>query len=466
MAQLNKLTDSKVQSQLAPGRYSDGGGLYLSVKKPDYKSWIFMFTLKGAPRREMGLGGYPDVSLRLARDLATAARALVRGGTDPIVARAHAQQQLAEEDAALNADQAAQLVTFRGCAGEYVASKSAEWKNAKHASQWISTLETYAYPVIGDLHPADVTLDHMKTILTPIWQKKTETATRLMNRVAKVLGYTSTLGLRPQSNPAAWRNNLEFVFPNPSKIARPAKHARLDPAGVPDLVADLIDRPIVTAAALMMIILTAQRQSEVRLARRQEFDFKAKVWSIPIERVKRPDEVDGQQLPHLVPIGALEEWLVNRYPAGPQDYVFPGLYEARNVSETAIRKLIKNYKPKYGHFTMHGFRSSFKDWVIDRPLPPEADRARLQDFLSDRDTLTEAHLGHDLGDDTKLAYLRSVLLEQRREIVQDWQRYCLSKVPAKRLKLLGLSDYVTPRRRRSKPSSPAASTSSSHSSCS
>lgn len=439
MAIRNQLTVAQVRKSLKPGRYLDGQGLYLLVKPPQRKGWILRYQSAGR-RREMGLGSFPSVSLSGARELRDAALELLRRGKDPIDARAEARELLAEQHALVRDAEA--IPTFKECAAIYIASKQPEWRNAKHAAQWTSTLTTYAFPVIGHLLPADIKLSHIERILKPIWLEKTETASRVMNRIAKVLGYCHVKGYRPEYNPASWVNNLEHVFARPSVIKKVKRQPRLEPEFVPALVKDLFKQTSSPANVLLMIIFSAQRQAEVRRARRSELDFDAGVWSIPVERVKRPQKDKGIDLSHLVPIGPLEQCLMARFSGSAADYLFPGLKEQTEVSETAIRKLIKTYAPKFGHFTMHGFRSTFKDWVLERPLPDNLAGEQARAFLSDRDKLTEAQLGHLLGDDSKLAYLRSTLLEHRREVMRDWHRYCLSKVSAAALGSAGLAEYV------------------------
>lgn len=426
MAEINKLAAAQVRSLDVPGRYADGLGLHLIVTKLRAKKWVFRYQLAGR-RRDMGLGAFPDVSLADARDLRDAARELLRDGVDPIEARKAAREAMAQESAAPPAEDDQPVIpTFRHCAREVIKLKQPEWKNAKHGAQWAATLENYAFPVIGDLAVDEVTRDHVLRILKPIWLSKNETAGRVRGRIATILGWAKVNGYREGDNPAAWEDNLEFLLQKPSLI----KHVQAQPAlayeRVPALMAQLLALPTSPAAALAVIILTALRQSEVRHARAGEIDEKRMVWSVPPERIKRPFNDGPTPLPHWVPISSIEQRLMGRFPGAAGGYLFPGAIEGKPISEAAIRKLIKHYAEDFGHFTMHGFRSSFKDWAVE------------VSGIADADMISEAQLGHKLGSNVKVAYLRTKLIELRRGMMQAWCAYCLSEVAEDTLAARGL----------------------------
>ena len=421
MVQINKLTDAKARSLKEPGRYHDGLGLFLIVGPTGNKNWVFRFQLDGR-KREMGLGSLNDVSLTDAREKRTAARQLLDMGQNPIEAKQAAQAVLrARPEAPVK-----KVPTFRDCAKSVIALKQPEWKNAKHGAQWGASLETYAYPTIGNLPVDQVTLDHILTILQPIWLTKNETANRVRGRIEIILGWARVRKYFHGDNPAAWNGNLEFLLQKPALVKKVRRQPSLGYASVPALMAKLLTMRTSPSAALATLILTALRSSEVRLAKSEELNRKGDLWSIPARRMKRPYVVDGEPQPHFVPIGPVELALLCRFGRERGAYLFPGANPEKAISETSVRKLIANHASDLPHFTMHGFRSSFKNWVMEQCDVP------------DKDLLSEAQLAHRLGSDVKVAYMRTTFTERRRELMRAWRTYCLSQTEKPVLLRLGL----------------------------
>ena len=418
MAIINQLNTQKILSLKEPGRYHDGLGLYLVVTKSGSKNWLFRYRLDGKSR-EMGVGALHRVSLSNARDKRDAAHKLLAMNVDPIEARNEQiekmkQQSIPEKE-----------FTFRECAKELLILKQPEWKNSKHAAQWTATFENYVYPIIGDKPVSAITVEDILMILQPIWLTKNETASRVRGRIEKVIGWAKAKKYHNGENPAIWLGNLEFLLQKPRLIKKVKRHPSLDHTLVPRFFRKLILQKTSTAHALAVIILTGLRSSEVRLGTCIEVE--RDVWSIPPERLKAPIlDAQGRELPHLVPLTAIETTLMSQFGCSDSGLFFPGASPGKPISETAVRKLIKNHRGDLPHFSMHGFRSSFKNWCVEHSSLP------------DKDMLSEAQLCHKLGNDVKIAYLRSNLLDLRRELMQEWRRHCLSLTPVSSLVDLGV----------------------------
>lgn len=374
--------------KLPIGLHAAGGatGLYLRVAPTGARNWILRATI-GNRRRDMGLGGWPDVSLTEARDRARQARRKIEEGTDPIEARK------------ANRDTLRATPTFKECAKRTIEAKRPEWKSAKHADQWTNTLETYANPVIGNMPVDLVELRHVVEILTPLWTEKTETATRLRTRIEAVLAWASVSGFRSGDNPARWRGNLDAVLPKPSKVAKVKHHRAMPFDAVPAFMAALRLREGLSARALEFLILTATRSGEVRGATWDEFDLKAHTWTIPAERMKAGKE-------HRVPLSARALAIVKSMPriAGA-DYVFPAA-RGGMLSDMAMTELMKGMK---ADAVPHGFRSTFRDWTAERTAYP-------------RD-VAEMALAHTIPDKVEAAYRRGDLFEKRTKMMTDWAKF-------------------------------------------
>lgn len=390
---LHKLSAATVSSRKKPGHYGDGGGLYLRVAPGGTKGWIFRFT-RASKTRDAGLGSYPTVSLVKARDLAEQCRRLLASGIDPIEARK-------AERAAAN-DAAEKARTFAQCAKAYIASHEAGWRNDKHRYQWRATLEHYVYPVFGGLPVGEVKTEHVLKALNPIWTVKPETATRVRGRIEAILNAAKAQGLREGENPATWRGHLDQLLPARSKVRRVEHHAALPYNEVPAFMALLRTEKGITARALEFMVLTATRTMETLGARWDEIDLKARMWTIPAHRIK-----GGRA--HRVPLSVRAITILKEMAEIRQnEFVFPGAKQGRPLSQMACLMLLR--RMEYGHVTVHGFRSSFRDWASE-----------MTDFQRE---VAEAALAHVVGDKVEAAYLRGDMLEKRRQLMGTWESYC------------------------------------------
>jgi len=380
-----------------PGLHAVGGvsGLYLQVSQSRTdptvmrRSWILRGTV-GAKRRDIGLGSFPTVTLEKARERAREARDQIVAGADPVEERKRVR-------ALLIASQAASM-TFADAARKVVAMKANEFRNGKHAAQWGATLDTYANPVIGALPVADVSLNHVVTILEPIWLEKTETAKRLRGRIESVLAWASVSGFRRGDNPARWKGNLDAVLPKPGKVTKVKHHKALAIDEMGDFMVRLRQRDGTMARALEFQILTAARPGDVRGALWAEIDMAAKLWVVPAERMKAERE-------HRVPLSDAAVALLMSLPRN-SDLVFPSP-TGRKLSDVAPTALLKRMGVDV---TAHGFRSTFKDWTSER-----TNYAR---------ETSEAALAHAVGDKVEAAYRRGDLFEKRRRLMRDWAKFC------------------------------------------
>jgi integrase len=381
-------------------KHCDGGGLWFVVgqgsradrgdKRAGPASWVFRYTLNGKSR-EMGFGSYPTVPLEGARKRARDARVLIDSGADPMEHRAL--------ERAKAANTGKPVPTFKECALAHIEAKGPGWSNAKHADQWRNTLETYAFPVIGDVPVSLVTTGQLVEILEPIWLKKNETAGRVRQRVEAVLDAAKAKGLREGENPGRWRGHLENLLPACNR--RVQHHPAVAHQEIGTFVQSLRDQEGIAARALEFVILCACRTNEALGARWAEIDLANAVWAIPADRMKTRKE-------HQVPLSsravtALEEMKKVRINA----FVFPGARLHRPLSNMAMLKLLA--RMDYGNVTVHGFRSSFRDWAADTGVSGE---------------VAEMALAHAVEDRVEGAYRRGNLLEARRPVMERWANYC------------------------------------------
>lgn len=374
-------------------------GLLLQVSPTGSKSWIYR-TLVAGVRRNIGLGGFPDVTLAQARDKARELRDQIKQGIDPIE----------HSKAVKRAQKAARLanITFDDAVVKFMAMKSQEFKNQRQAQQWENTLATYATPHIGKVPVREIELGHIKAVLDPIWKEKTETAKRLQGRIENILGWCAIHGYRSAENPARWKGYLDKVYPAPSKIKTVKHFDALPVAQIPDFMQALQKRTGTAARALEFLILTASRTNEVigdkRLGKLgitwQEVDLDKKVWTVPAERMK-----GGK--PHRVPLtDSAIALLQAQGPGKPDAMVFAGP-DGSIPSNNFLTALLNRMNQPV---TAHGFRSTFKDWC--------------QEFTAYPDEVSELALAHVNSDATRAAYARSELLEKRRLLMRDWEQYC------------------------------------------
>lgn len=388
------LTFKQVEKETKPGYHFDGAGLYLQISKGGSKSWILRYVLDGKAR-EMGLGSLVTFSLADARQRATEQRKLIADGIDPIEAK---RSGLLEKRLA-----SANTVTFDKAAEAFIEANEAGWRSDKHGEQWRNTLKTYASPVIGDLPVSAVNTAFVLKILQPIWATKTETATRVRGRIEKVLDWAKVQGYRSGDNPAAWKGHLSEALPKPSKVAGAGHHAALPWPEMGQFMATLRAMPGAGSLAMQLIILTATRTSEVIEAKWSEFDLDTGLWIIPRERMKGFRE-------HRVPLGqqALEVLAKVKWDNKTSDFVFPSTKPDKPLSNMTCLAVLKRMgRPD---LTVHGFRSTFRDWAAESTAFP-------------RD-VCEMALAHAIEDKSEAAYRRGDLLEKRALLMNDWADFC------------------------------------------
>lgn len=380
------------------GMYADGTvkGLYLQVRG-SAKSWLLRFKLNGR-ERWMGLGSLADVSLDEARVAAIAARKLRTGGTDPIEQR---EKDRAAEKAKAAANKA-KAITFGEYAATYVAAHRADWSSAKHAEEWADSLERHVMPVLGDTLLADIDAAKIVKVLSPIWSTKRETASRVRGRIERVLSAAKALGYRDGPNPAIWRDNLEHLLAKRRKSSDTEHFAAMDYADVPEFMGTLRHRGALSARCLEFAILTASRASEAAGAHWREIDLKARVWTIPASRMKA-----GQE--HKVPLtGRALAILEELSKISDSSWVFPG--NKGHLSVAAINKALKASQD----VTVHGFRSSFKDWC--------AEKTEFADWVSEK-ALAHGVKGEAQNEKVRKSYQRGPLLEKRRALMTAWDAF-------------------------------------------
>ena len=377
----DKLSALKVQTAKKVGGYADGGGLYLLIPRPGYKLWTFRYQLNGEPR-EMSLGPVSDISLAEARDLAAHARRLTRDGRDPIEVK---RQTIVEHRV-----EQLKTVTFRQAALDFLSTAKVEqFKNDKHRKQWRSTLEAYAFPVIGDLPLQSIDTALVLKTLLPVWKRTPETGSRLRGRIERVIDWAKPLGLFVGENPAS-RDLLKDHLPAKAKAKH---HAALPYADLPAFMGRLRERESVSARALEFTILAAVRTSEAIGARWSELDLDAAVWTIPAARMKAKRD-------HRVPLSHRAVEILRALPRNGER-VFP-------LSNMAMLELLRGMAGN--GYTVHGFRSAFSDWARDRT-------GYARDVI-------EMALAHTIKDKSEAAYRRGDALEKRRRLMAEWARYC------------------------------------------
>jgi integrase len=390
--EIKRLTD--------PGLYAVGGvaGLHLQVTKSGARSWILRTTVAGK-RRDLGLGGYPDVTLALAREKARDTRERIAQGIDPVAERQRLRSTALAERL--------RDMTFQKAAEAVVAKKQAEASNIKHGKQWASTLETYAYPVLGTMSVADIELSHVKQVLEPIWQSKTETATRVRQRIETVLSWAAVHGHRSGENPARWKGNLDAVLPAPTKVSKVEHHRAMAMDEMHDLMLALEKRKGIGPRCLAFTILTAVRSGEARAATWDEIDLAEKVWTVPGDRMKAGRE-------HRAPLPAPAVELLESLPrfAGC-NLIFP-YSQGRKLSDATLAAVLKRMKV-HDKATVHGFRSTFRDWAAERTSTPHH--------------VAEMALAHTIKNHAEAAYRRGDLLSKRAKLMQQWAEF-LATAPA------------------------------------
>jgi integrase len=396
-----RLTALKLEKTTKPGMHADGDGLYLRVTKEGTKNWVLRYMLAGKPHW-MGLGPLSLFGLHEARAKALDARRLRHDGVDPIQARKAARQR-----ARLDATKA---ITFQECAQKYIEAHKSGWKNAKHASQWPSTLKTYAYPVIGSFPIQAVDTALVTKVIEPIWPEKPETANRLRGRIEAVLDWAKARGFRTGENPARWRGHLDHLLPARAKVREVSHFAALPFAQIPTFLAALRAQEGTSAKALEFLVLTAARTGEVIGTVWGEFDLDNAVWTIPAARTKAHRD-------HRVPLTGRAMEIIRQMeklrgkPTSPKQFVFPGGKDKKPLSNMSLLMLLR--RMGRDDLTAHGFRSTFRDWCAER--------------TSFAGEIAEMALAHAIQNKVEGAYRRGDLFEKRRQLMRVWAAFCISK---------------------------------------
>jgi integrase len=387
-----------------PGFHFDGEGLYLQVTGAGAKSWVYRYSLAGKAHW-MGLGSAKLVTLKQARAKRDVERSKIATGIDPVVVKKAAQK------AARTAKQrGVKVITFKDCVETYLADHDESWRNAKHRQQWRSTIETYAYPVIGTAPVTAITAANIVDILRPIWIEKNETARRVRGRIEAVLDYAADPDDMAYRNPAALTAQLRKKLPKLPAARQPKHHAALPYAEVGAFMAALRERDSVAARMLEFTILTAARTGEALLAKWSEVDLAGRVWTIPAKRMKANKA-------HRVPLSDAAIAVVEQMRAVQDgDYIFPSL-RGGHLSNMAMLKVLQRMG-QADLATPHGFRSTFRDWA--------GDKAKIEDARA----AAEAALAHVVKDKTERSYARSDLFERRRMLMSMWATFCATPATA------------------------------------
>lgn len=434
-----ELTALEIKRLTHPGhaghaKFPVGGvpGLLLQITPGGGRSWQ-MRTMIGGKRRVIGLGSYPTFSLAQARERARDLLDMVHRGIDPVEERKAAR-------AALAAAQARGL-TFDQATARFLDHKVDEFRNAKHAAQWRSTLKTYASPALGDMLVADIQVADVQRALVPIWSFKTETATRVRGRIEAVLTWATVAGHREGDNPARWKGNLDALLPRPAKVARTQNHPALALGDAPTWFAALREREGIAARALEFAALTASRSGEVRGAKWAEIDFGAGLWTIPSKRMKAARE-------HRVPLTEAAIALLRSVQRdADNDHVFPAprggalsdmalssvMRRMQEAAETEARKTgepveTAGWRDPRSHrpAVPHGLRSTFRDWAAEWTEYPRE--------------MAELALAHDVGSAVERAYRRGDMVERRRAMMDAWGNFLMNRSAEKVVRLRMKSD--------------------------
>ncbi len=376
------------------GRYTDSltKGLQLLYKPSETKYWLLRFAFNGK-RHELGIGPFPEIMPKEARQIAQEARTLLAKGENPLTSKLAQKAQIKALER--------KKITFRDFALTCVADKQSEWSSDKHAAQWTYSLENFAFPVIGEMALDEIDTDDILKILTPIWKSKTETASRLRGRLEWILAAACTRKLRNGMNPALWRGHLQTILPAPKKMMEVRHHPALTYRALPEFLIRLRSKDSVATLALEFTILNASRTGEVLGGLRSEIDDD--IWTISANRMKARKE-------HRVPLTgrSLEILAIAKGMDGNSPYLFSR--NGKPLSNMAMPMLLRRLN---SNVTVHGFRSTFRDWVSEE--------------TSHSPEVAEMALAHTIKNKVEAAYRRKDLLERRRILMQDWLEFCNSK---------------------------------------
>jgi integrase len=376
----------EVSKLTGKGKHAVGtvAGLLLSISPSNTRSWLLRTTV-GTRRVEIGLGSYPEVTLAEAHERARTAKKDILNGINPIEAR-KAKRSIIDW-------------TFERCAEAYMDSHEGTWKNVKHAQQWRNTLATYAFPKIGHKHVGELTLADVLSVIETDWNTKNETMKRVQNRIELVISWATVRGYRTDSNPAAWKGNLDQALPKPSKVNQRTSHKSLPYEQINSFITKLREIEGFSSLCLEFLILTSSRPNEVRGATWSEIDLDNRLWKIPAERMKAKRE-------HRVPLSSSAMKLLESLPRFEGvDLLFPGRSD-KPLSEMSMTALVRRLKVEA---VPHGFRSTFTNWCAETTNHPEEVR--------------QMALAHTIGDKTEAAYRRLDLFEKRRVLMEDWSSF-------------------------------------------
>jgi integrase len=408
--EINRLKQKEVENAKEPGLYPDGHGLYLRVTPTLTKNWVYRFSLVGQTLSkngkqvscDIGLGTLQDVSLVEARDKANLYRKMVRQGIDPRRVRKEAEQEKRLTES--------KTIIFSECSRLYIEAHKPGWRNQKHAAQWESTLKTYCV-AINQLPVQDIDTGLALKVLEPIWTKLPETASRVRSRIESVLNWATARGYRKGDNPARWRGHLDKLLPRMSKKDRVKHHRALPYSKVYDFIEAVRKQEGIAARCAEFTILCAARTNESIAAKPEEFDLDKAAWVIPASRMKAKRDHKVPLCPRALEIA--KEAIADAEKNGSA-YLFPGK-KGKHLSNGGMLALLDRMEWR-GKTTMHGFRSSFRDWAAEMTSVPFG--------------VAEAALAHVVGDATQQAYLRADLYEKRKKLMADWQKF-ITTPPAK-----------------------------------
>lgn len=390
---IEKLSASKIASITKPGKYGDGGGLYLQVTKNLAKSWVFRYQINNT-ERYMGLGSYRVVSLGQARKLAHVARNTLADKLDPIEKR--------DTTATEREEFCAHSKTFDECAAEYISLHKNAWRSLSHQKQWESSLRTYASPYFGKTFVRDISTTQVLHALTPIWMTKTETASRLRERIERVLSWATISRYREGENPARWDGHLQELLPKPSRIKTIRHYPSMPYQEIGAFFRGLNAQEGVVARMLEFTILTACRTSEVLHASWKEINLTRGIWTIPAARMKNGRE-------YRIPLANEALKILLSQQGQHPDLVFPNLEGEMPFCKTVMLDLLQKRMSR-PDITVHGFRSSFRTWAAEKTAYPRE--------------IAEMALAHKQPSAVEEAYQRSDLFERRIALMQDWADWC------------------------------------------
>jgi integrase len=405
MGTVHKLRERQVRNaRPLPGRRSillgDGANLYLQATVGSdgsiNRSWVFRYEFR-QERHDLGLGPLHTIGLAEAREEAKRLRQQILARIDPLDAR----HKLEREHLRAKAERA-KATTFKECAAAYLKVHADKWRNARHRAQWSATLESYVYPAIGDLAVADIAKEHVRRALEPIWQRIPETARRVRGRIESVLQYATAAELRSGDNPASW-NILKHLLGGKTTASH---HAAMPFADAPAFVDKLRQYDSATCRALLFTILTAARTGEVLGAQWPEIDLKARVWTVPAARMKSSRE-------HRVPLSDSAVAILKAIPRHDGGFVFHAPGRNKKLEDRSMREVLNRMRPGA---TVHGFRSSFRDWCAETTAFPNH--------------VVEMALAHAVGDKVEAAYRRGDLFEKRRRLMAAWDGFLSKPIPA------------------------------------